>query len=504
MTLQLGKEWAARPRDTNLPVPEPVSQVMLAIAALREGLENMPAPVVKVEPQDLSDIVTAVQGLNGPTGVTPQDIAAAVRDVLVPALDKPVDEAWQPQMLNALEKLNFRLQGLGAARGGGPSSIEVTRSPALTDTQLRATPVPVSGTVSTGLQQGLTRAELDANPVQITGNVTASGASLNVSEALNFTSHNLQSAALSQTTNISNDYLASKVELHFTTRAARTVTLTTEDGTVLRKISGNTSLDLDLDLEQAYFEGGEQLTLAITQTSSACLVTGKLTVAQGELALSGNPTVSQGSAGSEPWPISSNSPLNVRAISRFYNIRGQRYIASTDYVPLSLNTSNQVLALFQNPAGSGQVVLFEKAEFGSTTNTTFTRFGGGTTPLVGTPTAKSIGRTDGGTSSSTMKLYTGGNGAANARGTTVAAQFSVSVAGTVRKVAVMQAYEQYKLPEIDGTLVLQPGQQSYWVVDEVPGGGSGTFNGLIDFEWVEIPTANWAAMVTALQAKSEY
>lgn len=42
----------------------------------------------------------------------------------------------------------------------------------LTDTQLRATPVPVSGTVSTG---GLTDAQLRATPVPVSGTVTATG-----------------------------------------------------------------------------------------------------------------------------------------------------------------------------------------------------------------------------------------------------------------------------------------------------------------------------------------
>lgn len=43
----------------------------------------------------------------------------------------------------------------------------------LTDTQLRATPVPVSGSVSTGLVQPLTDEELRAEPVEIVGAVTA-------------------------------------------------------------------------------------------------------------------------------------------------------------------------------------------------------------------------------------------------------------------------------------------------------------------------------------------
>ncbi len=43
----------------------------------------------------------------------------------------------------------------------------------LTDAQLRATPVPVSGTISTGLSQPLTDTQLRATPVPISGTVTA-------------------------------------------------------------------------------------------------------------------------------------------------------------------------------------------------------------------------------------------------------------------------------------------------------------------------------------------
>lgn len=54
-----------------------------------------------------------------------------------------------------------------------PVSGTVTATGPLTDAQLRATPVPVSGTVVTG---GLTDAQLRATPVPVSGTVTAAGA----------------------------------------------------------------------------------------------------------------------------------------------------------------------------------------------------------------------------------------------------------------------------------------------------------------------------------------
>ncbi len=60
-----------------------------------------------------------------------------------------------------------------------PVSGTVTASGPLTDTELRATPVPVSGTVATG---GLTDTELRATPVPVSGTVTAdAGTNLNTS-----------------------------------------------------------------------------------------------------------------------------------------------------------------------------------------------------------------------------------------------------------------------------------------------------------------------------------
>jgi hypothetical protein len=201
----------------------------------------------------------------------------------------------------------------------------------------------------------------------------------------------------------------------------------------------------------------------------------------------------------ETQPVIANAPIQSRAMSRFYNIRGQRYIATTGYIQQTLNTVGEPIALLKNPSGSGQVFLFDKAEFGTTASCRFSRYGGGTTPLIGTPTPRVIGRTDGGTSTSTMELYIGGNSSP---------QFAVSgggfVAGTLRKVAAMLSYDTYQLLDMDATAVLQPGQQAYWIVDEIPGGGAGNFHTFIDFEWVEMPTATWSAMVTALQAKPEY
>lgn len=163
-------------------------------------------------------------------------------------------------------------------------------------------PVPVSGTVTaqqpthdnfnTNANVQVGDADVSgANPIPISGTVTATGAELNIQEVLSFSAYNLASAVLNQTTAISTDYLASQLELHFSTRAKRTITLTTEDGTVWRTITDDTSLDRVISLGDQAFEGGEQLTLNITQTASPCTVTGKLVIKQGSQSLGGDTPV---------------------------------------------------------------------------------------------------------------------------------------------------------------------------------------------------------------------
>jgi hypothetical protein len=188
----------------------------------------------------------------------------------------------------------------------------------------------------------------------------------------------------------------------------------------------------------------------------------------------------------------------MRDWSQFYNIRGQRFIATTGYVTNTLNATGEFIALLQNPSDSGKVLVLDKAEFGATVNTRFSRFGGGTAVVANGATPRIVGRTDGVTAPTTptMKLYTGG--------TPAASQFSVSAPGNLRKVAAMSAYRAYQLNDIRGTTVLNPGQQSYWQVDEASGGGSGTYQTYIDFEWVEFTTAQWAAIVAAVSGKEDF
>lgn len=329
---------------------------------------------------------------------------------------------------------------------------------------------------------------------------------MTVQVALTTAAHNLQAAAYNGVATFTDDSMLGTLSLRFTTTAVRSVTVTRSDGRVLFSDSSSNELVLELDFEGDPIDAGQTVTVHVGQTTSPCALSLDFTaeVGGGWVLGGGTSVVNQGLAGGSPWPVSisgtpavaSASMFPVRSWSQFYTIRGQRYIATTGYIQQTLNVAGELIAVFQNPAGSNTVVMFDKAEFGSTNDCRFSRFGGGTATLIGTPTARPIGRSDGGSgATSVAKIYTAGNSAP---------QFSISAAGTLRKVAGMSAYRAYQLSDIAGTVVLQPGQQAYWSLDETPGGGAGNFFSYVDFEWIEMPLATWNSMVTALQAKAEY
>lgn len=103
--------WAALGRiETNLALPP---------APL-----ELPAPIVRVDAPDLTDIVTAVTSLNG-TGPTAEEIARAIADVIAPPVAaSPGAAETLGEVARALEKLDFRMQGMGRqAYGGGSVSL---------------------------------------------------------------------------------------------------------------------------------------------------------------------------------------------------------------------------------------------------------------------------------------------------------------------------------------------------------------------------------------------
>ena len=113
-----------------------------------------------------------------------------------------------------------------------------------------------------------------------------------VTNAIDSTAYDLNSSAFSSTTSISNDYELDNVEFNFTTIASRDITITSVDGTILFKEAANTDTSVLWSPSQDIaFNGGENLTVDVTQTASACSMDCILKIKQGSNSLLGNPTV---------------------------------------------------------------------------------------------------------------------------------------------------------------------------------------------------------------------
>lgn len=103
-----------------------LQSIWMALRRIEDNLSLPPAPLelppITVPAPDLTDIVTAVTNLNG-TGPTADEIARAIADVLAPQRVDTGAEALG-EVARALEKLDFRLKGIGKqAYGGGAVSL---------------------------------------------------------------------------------------------------------------------------------------------------------------------------------------------------------------------------------------------------------------------------------------------------------------------------------------------------------------------------------------------
>lgn len=131
----------------------------------------------------------------------------------------------------------------------------------------------------------------------------SSSSDLTVTNSIDQTAFDLQAAAFSETTNISNDYIFDSIVLNFSTAEAKTITITGTDGTILWGGSVDTSSqnlgynttkqNFNLIFDQA-FNGGDNITVAVTQFSSAGTMDCIVKIKQGGAGLVGNPVLGAG------------------------------------------------------------------------------------------------------------------------------------------------------------------------------------------------------------------
>ena len=115
-------------------------------------------------------------------------------------------------------------------------------------------------------------------------------AKLAVTNALDFTAYDLNAAAFSEVTDIDNDYILDNIEFNFSTTEERTIVITSADGTEIYRDT-NTTKNLVIKNIKMAFNGGENITVDVTQLSNAGTMDCVLKIQQGTSALSGNPGV---------------------------------------------------------------------------------------------------------------------------------------------------------------------------------------------------------------------
>ena len=155
----------------------------------------------------------------------------------------------------------------------------------LTASARKVLPVDSSGTVIDS-----------SNPFPVTGGLT-------VVNAIDQTAFDLNAAAFSEVTSLSNDYVFDSVELNFSTAESKTITITSADGTILlggavdtssrNKLRNTTVKHFNLIFGQG-FNANDNITVEVTQFSSAGTMDCILKVKEGSTGLTGNPVLGAG------------------------------------------------------------------------------------------------------------------------------------------------------------------------------------------------------------------
>ncbi len=141
--------------------------------------------------------------------------------------------------------------------------------------------------------------DTDGTPVNLALEETVSQLVMAISTPITEIAYDLNAAAFSETTAITNDYEFDSVELNFSTAEAKTITITSSDGTILwggdvDQTAANqgyltTAQNFYLGFNHRGFDGGDNITIAVTQFSSPGTMDCVLRTKSGTNSLLGNP-----------------------------------------------------------------------------------------------------------------------------------------------------------------------------------------------------------------------
>ena len=210
------------------------------------------------------------------------------------------------------------------------------------------------GVKRTGNTPHVILTDIGETPINPATEGTLSQLVMAVTNAIDETVHDLNAAAFSEVTAISNDYELDNVEFNFTTTAPRTITITTADGTLILNEEDNTDLSfIYKPSSEIAFNGGDNLTVTVTQAGSACLMDCILKIKQGSNTLAGDPVVQgvdQILGGNAPIPVDRDGryvPVIAEEHTRIheskgFTLTGKRTVAS----------GSRINILIKNPAGN--------------------------------------------------------------------------------------------------------------------------------------------------------
>lgn len=111
-----------------------------------------------------------------------------------------------------------------------------------------------------------------------------------VEEALQTTAYDLQAAPYSDTSAIAGHYILDHINFIFTTDESRDILITSFDGQIIYKATDDTSLRIELENLDEGYTGGEDFTIAVSQTAGPCLMSMTASIRTGTAGLAGGPT----------------------------------------------------------------------------------------------------------------------------------------------------------------------------------------------------------------------
>lgn len=227
-----------------------------------------------------------------------------------------------------------------------------------------------------------------------------------VTNVLTATTFNLNSAAYSATTSVTSDAIISAINFSFSTNQSKTITITSSNGTVLVNEKTTATSFSPVRLVGMGLDATKNLTIAVTQTTGACTMTLEVLVESGSNTLVGNPTVIQGTAGTDPWLTVDIVHQRVHEGRYFSGGYYNAAVADTNTIQLLVQTTAEVTHAVFNATSSGDayIQLFEGATVSaagtavtmSNHNRQSTKVFGGT--VTHTPTVTGTGTQVNGTS----------------------------------------------------------------------------------------------------------